>query len=154
MGGGTGTGYDIKRETYEEMPFFLIPPVSTMCRLDDYLNIILSDVGEEGGKKTFFSCLTGIKEYRNTEKNANLKKIFTGFFESFWELEKKLADGNLEKLACSIDMQAPDKSGFGLIQYVGNRSFFGDFAAYRLIQRDLLLKIIRSDWGKCLEELR
>ena len=140
-----------KRET-KKMPFFLIPPVgySMLSTLDDYIDVILSQIGEKGGRKTLFSYLTGIKDYKHTQKNVQLRKIFTGFFESFEELKEKLNDGGLEKTAASIEMQAPDRNGFGLIEYQRAYGAKGEFATYRLLEKDLLLQIIKSSWKECL----
>jgi hypothetical protein len=142
-----------EKKEFEKIPFWLIPPVeySTTPRLDNYIDIILSDIGEEGGRKTFFSYLTKILDYKNTQKNIQLKKVFIGLFESFRELKEKLKEGGLEKTSRSIEMQAPDKSGFGLIQYQGAHGDLGNFAIYRIIQRDLLLKIVKSTWRAFVE---
>jgi len=141
-----------KKES-EKMPFWLIPPVeySMISTLDDYIDVILSHVGEEGGKKTFYSYMTGFRNYKHTQKNVQLRKIFAGFFESFEELKEKLKEGGLEKTADSIEMQTPDESGFGLILYQRAQGARGDFATYRLLQRETLLNIIKSDWRECLE---
>ena len=142
-----------EKRDFEKIPFWLIPPVeySMISTLDDYIDVILSNIGEEGGGKTFSSYLTGILDYKHTQKNTQLKEIFTGLFESFGELKQKLKEGGLEKTSRSIEMQAPDKSGFGLIQYPRGHGALGDFATYRIIQRDLLLKIIKSTWRAFIE---
>jgi len=143
---------ETKRE-FEKIPFWLAPPVeySMISTLDDYIDVILSQIGEEGGKKTFFSYLTGLRGYKHTQKNVQLRRIFTGFFESFEELKERLKEKGLEKTAASIEMQAPDEDGFGLVQYQRVYGALGDFANYRLLQREVLLNIIKSDWRNCLE---
>jgi hypothetical protein len=143
---------ETKRD-FENKPFWTIPPVeySMLSTLDDYIDVILTQTGEDGGRKTFFSYLTGLRDYKHTRKNVQLRRIFTGFFESFEELKNRLKENGLEKTSGLIEMQAPDRNGFGLIEYQRAYGAWGEFATYRLLQRDALLQIINSDWRECLE---
>ncbi len=130
-------GDSVKKRDYEKAPFFLIPPVeySMISTLNDYIDVILSHVGEDGGRKTFSSYLTGFKNYKHSQKNVRLRRIFTGFFKSFQELKETLKDKGLEKVAASIEMQSPSRSGFGLIGYKRAYGAMGEFATYRLLKK-------------------
>lgn len=147
MGVGGRDGFSEIRRDFEQQPFFLIPLVehSMTSMLDDYIDVILSNIGEEGGKKNFYTYLSGFKNYKQSPKNACLREIFTGFFESFGALKGTLKREGLEKTANSIEMGAPDSSGFGTIEYQRAFRTKGEFADYRLIKKEELLAII--NWG-------
>ncbi len=146
MDGEIQTG---ERIPYEEFPFFLRPPFNG-SGLDSYIDTILSDVKEDGGRKILYTFFGGEKNYRNTPQAENLKKIFHGFFESFRGLKKELIKNGLGRLALAVEMQAPDSYGFGIIQYQREKGAMGNFTEYRILTDYILNKIvIGTDWLKC-----
>jgi hypothetical protein len=119
---------------FEKMRFKLISlfDASYGDTIDDYINVILSDVKEGGGKKSF---LLEFRNYNNSTKKEYLKTIFDEFSGSIEELRKKLIEGGLEKLAASIEMQAPNKEDKGLIVYKRKRGAIRELARYELLEK-------------------
>ena len=115
MGGGTETIGGIEKRDYENIPFFLTRPVqqSMLSVLDDYINVVLNDAKEEGGKKSFLSL--GSKDYRNTPKNVYLKKIFADFFECFEDLKQKLKEGAWKNSRFFLKWKLLMKTGLELL---------------------------------------
>jgi hypothetical protein len=119
----------------EKEPFFLLPLFNLTSYdefLEKYLNVILSDNKEEGGKGSLISFMTQIKNYTDTSEFNNLKKLYGSLFKNFKDLRKKLQESSLEKLAQNIEMESPDERGFGTIIYQ-NKNNKGIFGMYRYI---------------------
>jgi len=122
--------------------FLLLPPESILNswstpsfesnELNEYLNVVFSNVGEEGGKNIFlYTLVTKMKEYKHSPKGKYLRNLFEKRIASIEKLKDILKDGGLEKTANSIEIQPPNKEGVGKIKYKYCNGE-GNFASYVL----------------------
>lgn len=116
----------------EPKSFLLLPPSPFLGDddskgLENYLNIVLHDLKEEGGK---YNVLIQKSDYRESGKIENIKNLFGKKFESIEKLKETLKKGEFENTANSIEMQPVNMYGVGKITYKADNKNEGDFALY------------------------